>query len=130
MTKYKFVIIVAPENVRAEFTEIRKTLKTTDKQLMQAMFNLATADMGALEHELDGLREVALNLKQISDISKGEKPGVTSKAAKAKRVVAKKETKPKKEKPVKTVSFEGKDEPEMFVGEEEDDTPCLVINGL
>jgi len=140
MTKYKFVTIVAPENVRAEFTEIRKQLKTTDKQLMQAMFNLATADMGALAHELDGLKELALNLKQITNISKGEAPGVTSKAAKTKQVLAKKEPKPKKEKPApkakkekapkKTIKFEGCDEPEMFVGEGDDDFQPLIVNGL
>lgn len=138
--KYTFQTIVVPAQVRAEFTMVREDLMTTDKMLSQALWNIATADMGALEHELDGLKEVALNLKQITDISKGEAPGVTSKAAKTKQVLAKKEPKPKKEKPApkakkekapkKTVKFEGRDEPEMFVGEGDDDFQPLIVNGL
>jgi len=115
---YKFVTIVAPEAVRAEFTDIRKQLKTTDKQLMQAMFNLATADMGALAHELEGLKEIALNLKEIKDISQGEKPSPVAKAAKPRVYKSKR---PKEEEVVETIVYDGV---------EEEEVDCVVVNGL
>ena len=138
--KYSFVTIVAPTEVRAEFTHVREDMMTTDKQLMQALWNIAMRDMGAVAHEVQGLKEIAAQLKEISKISKGEAEGVISKAAKVKKALAKKEPKPKKEKPAakvkkekapKTVKFEGKEEPEYFVGEDDSqEIPCLVVNGL
>jgi len=140
--KYSFVTIVAPSEVRAEFTHVREDMMTTDKQLMQALWNIAMRDMGAVAHEVQGLKEIAAQLKEISNISKGEAEGVISKAAKVKKALAKKEPKPKKEKPAakvkkekapktSTVKFEGREEPEEFIGEDDSqEIPCLVVNGL
>jgi hypothetical protein len=138
--KYAFQTIVVPAEVRAEFTIVREDLMTTDKMLSQALWNIAMRDMGAVAHEVQGLKEIAAQLKEISNISKGEAEGVISKAAKVKKALAKKEPKPKKEKPAakvkkekapKTVKFEGKEEPEYFVGEDDSqEIPCLVVNGL
>ena len=133
MTKYKFVTIVAPEQVRAEFTIAREDLMSTDKQLMQALWNIAMRDMDAVREEIFNLKSIAAQLKEISKISKGEAEGAVPKAAKVKKALAKKEPKPKKEKVApakKSVKFEGKEEPEMFVGEADEDMPCLVVNGL
>ena len=137
--KYAFVTIVAPEAVRAEFTQLRNELKTTDKQLMQALWNIAQSDAGAVAHEVEGLKEVAANLKNVKAIVIEEDPKV-SLAAKAKKAIAKKEViakEPAKKAPAKkkaaakkSVMFEGKEEPEIFVGEEDCDTPCLVVDGL
>lgn len=139
-SRYKFVTIVCPEQVRAEFTHVREDMMTTDKMLSQALWNIAMRDMSAVAHEVQGLKEIAAQLKEISKISKGEAEGVISKAAKVKKALAKKELKPKKEKPAakvkkekapkKTVKFEGREEPEMFVGVEDDDMGCLIVNGL
>ena len=139
--KYSFVTIVAPTEVRAEFTHVREDMMTTDKQLMQALWNIAMRDMGAVAHEVQGLKEIAAQLKEISKISKGEAEGVISKAAKVKkalqRTVIQSPSPSKKEKvkavksPKKTVKFEGREEPEMFVGEDDSqEIPCLVVNGL
>jgi len=130
--KYSFVTIVAPTEVRAEFTHVRQDLMTTDKQLMQALWNIALGDMDAVREEIFNLKCVASNLKQIEKISKGEAEGVVAKAAKVNKALAKKAPKPiKKEKPAKSVSFEGMEEPEIFVGEDDSqDLPCLVVNGL
>lgn len=132
--KYSFVTIVAPAEVRAEFTHVREDLMTSDKQLMQALWNLAMRDMDAVREEIFNLKSVAAQLKQISKISKGEAEGAVPKAAKVKKALAKKEPKPKKEKPApkaKSVKFEGKEEPEMFVGEDDsEEMGCLVVNGL
>jgi hypothetical protein len=131
--KYAFVTIVAPEAVRAEFTQLRNELKTTDKQLMQALWNIAQSDLGAVAHELEGLKEVAMQLKHIKAITVGDEPKVAI-AAKAKKAPAKKEViakePAKKKAPKKSVKFEGKDEPEIFVGEEDCDMPCMVVDGL
>lgn len=138
-SKYSFVTIVAPAEVRAEFTHVREDLLTTDKQLMQALWNIALRDMDAVREEIFNLKSVASQLKEISKISKGEVEGPVSRAAKVKKALAKKEPKPKKEKPAakvkkekvtKTVMFEGREEPEMFVGVEDDDIPTLVVIGL
>lgn len=126
--KYAFVTIVAPEAVRAEFTQLRNELKTTDKQLMQALWNLAQSNAGAVAHEVEGLKEVAAQLKHIKAITVGDEPKVAI-AAKAKKAPAKKAP-AKKKAPKKTVKFEGKEEPEMFVGEEDCDMPCMVVDGL
>lgn len=130
--KYSFQTIVSPEQVRAEFTHVREDLMTSDKQLMQALWNLAMRDMDAVREEIFNLKSIAANLKEISKISKGEAEGAVPKAAKVKKALAKKEVKPKKEKPApakKTVKFEGREEPEMFVGVEDDDMACLVVDG-
>ena len=139
--KYSFVTIVAPTEVRAEFTQVRNELKATDKMLMQALWNIAMRDMGAVAHEVEGLKEVASQLKEITKISQGDAAGVVPKAAKVKKALAKKEPKIKKEpkakkeksqkkSDAKLVTFEGREEPEMFVGVEDDDMACLVVNGL
>jgi hypothetical protein len=137
--KYAFQTIVVPAEVRAEFTIVREDLMTSDKMLSQALWNIALRDMDAVREEIFNLKSVASQLKEISKISKGEVEGPVSKAAKVKKALAKKEPKPKKEKPAakvkkekvtKTVKFEGKEEPEMFVGVEDDDMGCLVVNGL
>jgi hypothetical protein len=132
--KYSFVTIVAPAEVRAEFTVVREDLMTSDKQLMQALWNIAQRDMDAVRAEVFSLKTAASLLKASAKISKDE-PADMSKAAKPKavkepKIKVAKEPKVKKAKEVKTVMFEGREEPEMFVGEEDDDMPCLVVNGL
>ena len=140
-SKYAFQTIVVPAEVRAEFTIVREDLMATDKMLSQALWNIALRDMDAVREEIFNLKSVAAQLKEISKISKAEAEGPVSKAAKVKKALAKKEPKPKKEKPVakvkkekapkKTVKFEGKEEPEEFSGLiDDDDFQPLVVNGL
>ena len=142
MTKSKFVTIVAPEQVRSEFTHVREDLMTTDKQLMQALWNVAMRASDAIRQEVADLKAVAAHLKAVGKITRGDMSAPShccteemSLAAKAKvkKTAAKKEATVKKEakpKPVKkVVMFEGKEEPETFVGEDDDDMGCLVIDG-
>jgi hypothetical protein len=143
MTKYKFVTIVAPEIVRSEFTHVREDLMSSDKQLMQALWNIALRDMDAVRAEVSALKVAAVELKLASKASKETTEIVSAdnvvvmlkqiKAAKPKAKAEpkpKKEPKAKKEKAVKTVMFEGREEPEVFVGLEDDDMPCMIVNGL
>lgn len=138
MTKSKFVTIVAPEQVRSEFTHVREDLMTTDKQLMQALWNVAMRASDALRQEVADLKAVADHLKTVGKITRGdmsapshcctEEAAVPAAAkAKVKKATVKKEAKPKPVK--KVVMFEGKEEPETFVGEDDDDMGCLVIDG-
>jgi len=91
MTKtYKFVTIVAPEQVRVEFTHVREDLMTTDKQLMQALWNIAMRDADAVRQEVSDLKEVAAKLKEVGKITRGEVEGAVPVAAKLKKVLAKK----------------------------------------
>ena len=137
MTKSKFVTIVAPEQVRSEFTHVREDLMTTDKQLMQALWNVAMRASDALRQEVADLKAVADHLKTVGKITRGDMSAPShccveemSLAAKAKvkKTAAKKEAKPKPVK--KVVMFEGKEESEEFVGEDDNDMGCLVVNGL
>lgn len=139
--KYAFQTIVVPAEMRSEFTFVREDLQTSDKQLALAMWNLVMRDPSALALEVANLKEIAAQLKQVTKITTGEVEGAVPKAARTKKAVAKKA--PKKEKvvkekkekapkaPKKTVMFEGREEPEMFIGvEDDDDMPCMVVNGL
>ena len=57
MTKYTFRTIVAPDQVRADFTVLRDKLGSSDKELMQAFWNIATANEEALQDEVKRLKE-------------------------------------------------------------------------
>jgi len=139
MTKSKFVTIVAPENVRSEFTYVRQDLKTTDKQLMQALWNIAMNHTDELRQEVVELKMVAEHLKEVAKITRGDLTAPShcsteetialpaAAKAKVKKTAVKKEAKPKPVK--KVVVFEGKEEPETFVGEDDDDMGCLVVDG-
>jgi len=142
MTKSKFVTIVAPENVRSEFTYVRQDLMTTDKQLMQALWNVAMNHTDELRQEVVELKMVAAHLKEVGKITRGDLAALSALShccteetiavpaaakAKVKKTAVKKEAKPKPVK--KVVMFEGKEEPETFVGEDDDDMGCLVIDG-
>ena len=134
--KYSFQTIVVPTEVRSEFTHVREDLMTTDKQLMQALWNVAMRASDALRQEVADLKAVADHLKTVGKITRGDMSAPShccteemSLAAKAKvkKATVKKEAKPKPVK--KVVMFEGKEEPETFVGEDDDDMGCLVIDG-
>ena len=61
--KYTFQTIVAPPAVRAEFTGLRDDLKTSDKTLMQAFWNLGIDAFEALKNEVANLEAMALQLR-------------------------------------------------------------------
>ena len=63
MSKYTFVTIVAPPEVRANFTYLRDSLGSSDKQLMQAFWNICTRDVEAIGAEVQLLRLQAMSEK-------------------------------------------------------------------
>jgi hypothetical protein len=63
MTKYTFRTIVAPDQVRADFTVLRDQLGSSDKQLMQAMWNVCMRNIEEVGYEVQGLRELTARAK-------------------------------------------------------------------
>ena len=61
MTKYTFQTIVATSEVRADFTALREELKSSDKELMTAMFELASKH----REELDQLVQDQQNIARV-----------------------------------------------------------------
>jgi peptidoglycan hydrolase CwlO-like protein len=54
--KYAFKTIVAPEAVRAEFTALRDSLNSSDKELMQAFWNIGIDQLEALKAEVANIQ--------------------------------------------------------------------------
>jgi len=126
MTKYTFKTIVAPEAVRNEFTALRDSLKSSDKELMQAFWNLGIDRLEDIKREVEMLQASAATARlEKKELKLAAKPKAV-KPAKAKKVAtkkAKKEAKPKK------VMFVGREEPEVFVGLDDDDFETVVVDG-
>ena len=85
MTKYTFKTIVAPEAVRAEFTALRDQLNSSDKELMQAFWNIGL-------DRLDDLKKEVEMLQASSAQARAEKQEMKA-AAKLKEKAPKKEKK-------------------------------------
>lgn len=75
MTKYTFQTIVATSEVRADFTALREELKSSDKELMTAMFELASKHREELEQLVKdqqaitrGYRERSKELKAAAKV--------------------------------------------------------------
>ena len=100
---YRFKTIVTTDYTRERFTELRNKLKSSDKQLMDVLFNLGVkyAD------------EVASAVEFHKESNKVIKEKVTAKKA-AKKKPAKKVTEPAAQEKVTVVHYE-------------DDVPCLVV---
>lgn len=74
MNKYTFKTIVAPEAVRADFTALRDEFNSSDKELMQAIWNIGTKSRGELQFELDEIKmqnaQVRLEKKEMKAAAK------------------------------------------------------------
>ena len=133
MNKYAFKTIVAPEAVRNEFTALRDSLKSSDKELMQAFWNLGIDCIDRLKREVEMLQASAaaerLEKKELKLAAKPKAAKPAKKAAvKAKKTATKKAK--KEAKPSAKVMFEGREEPEIFVGlDDDDDVQTLIVDG-
>jgi len=86
---YTFKTIVAPEAVRADFTVLRDELESSDKQLMQALWNLGTANREKLEKEIRRLKAEANLAREAKKAAKnGEAVEPVAVAAKPKKNAA------------------------------------------
>ena len=111
MTKYTFRTIVAPDEVRADFTILRDRLNSTDKELMQAFWNFAMSNITAIEDEVKHLKEqTALAKAAKREMKAAAKLKESTKAVK----------KPRK----KTEAAK-----EEFVDDGSGDIECIVVDG-
>ena len=111
MTKYTFKTIVAPEEVRADFTVLRDRLNSSDKELMQAFWNFAMSNITAIEDEVKALQEHAVQ-------ARAEKQEMKAAAKLKEKVAVAAKKKPKAAK-VKTIVDDGDD----------DELSCVVVDG-
>jgi peptidoglycan hydrolase CwlO-like protein len=102
MTKYTFKTIVAPEAVRAEFTALRDQLNSSDKELMQAFWNIAIDRLDDIKKEVEMLQASTARARaekqEIKAAAKLKKATKAKKEKKVTKVAAKKAPKKKAEK--------------------------------
>ena len=109
MTKYTFRTIVAPDAVRADFTALRDQLNSSDKELMQAFWNLGIDRLDDIKREVEMLQAEAAQ-------ARAEKQEIKAAAKlKEKAAIAEKKKAPKAE--------------EEFVDDGEDDIETVVVDG-
>ena len=121
MPKYTFQTIVAPAAVREEFTQLRNQLNSSDKELMQAFWNLGIDRLDDIKREVEMLQ--ASNAKarlekrelKIAAKRKEKEQRDTQKKAKAPAAPKKKATKKKEQVSV--------------VVDDEDDIQTVVVDG-
>ena len=90
MTKYTFQTIVATSEVRAAFTVLREELKSSDKELMTAMFELASKHREELEQLVKDQQDIARGYRERSKELKAAakvklKPAAVVKVKKARK---------------------------------------------
>lgn len=129
--KYSFQTIVVNPAVRSEFTVLRDSLNTSDKELAQAFWNLGIDCIDRLKREVEMLQaSAAAERLEKKELKLAAKPKAAKPAKKA-AVKPKKETKAKKQaKPSAKVMFEGREEVEVFVGLDDDDFETVVVDGI
>ena len=135
--QYTFKTIVTPAAVRNEFTALRDSLNSSDKELMQAFWNLGIDRLEDIKREVSMLQTAAaterlekkeLKLAAKPKVSKPAKEPKVKPAKEPKAVKVKKE--PKAKKVQASVMFEGNEEPEFFTGVDDDgDFQTIVVDG-
>lgn len=137
--QYSFKTIVAPEAVRADFTALRDQLGSSDKELMQALWNIGIDRLEDLKKEVEAqqsaaalaraaAKEVKAAAKQKDKAPKAKKekaPKVETEAA-DKPAVAKRVRKPKAE---KVAPVSNGDETVSMVESLDDEAPVMVVVG-
>jgi len=122
MTKYTFKTIVAPEAVRAEFTALRDQLNSSDKELMQAFWNIAVDRLDDIKKEVEMLQastaQARAEKQEIKAAAKLKKAPKAKKEKKVTKVAAKKAPKKKAEKASKVTK----------VVDDEDGLECVVVD--
>jgi hypothetical protein len=123
MTKYTFKTIVAPEAVRAEFTALRDQLNSSDKELMQAFWNLGVDRLDDIKKEVEMLQastaQARAEKQEIKAAAKLKKAPKAKKEKKVTKVAAKKAPKKKAEKASKVTK----------VIDDDDGLECVVVDG-
>jgi len=111
MSKYAFTTVVATAEDRAMFTKLRESLNSSDKELFQAIFEIANENMEYLVKKVEEKQATRVAIK------------AAAKAAKAgsKKDPEKKVKRVKKQKAPVVV--------EHIVSSDDDDFECVVVDG-
>lgn len=127
--QYAFKTIVTPAAVRNEFTALRDSLNSSDKELMQAFWNLGIDRLEDIKREVSMLQTAAATERlEKKELKLAAKPKVSKPAKEPKAVKVKPE--PKAKKVQASVMFEGNEEPEFFTGVDDDgDFQTIVVDG-
>jgi len=85
MSKYQFCTVVATPDIRAQFTQMRNELGSSDKELMSAIWKVVTDNAQPFVDALEAIRsEKALEKSAIAVLKKGPKKATKKPAKKAK----------------------------------------------
>lgn len=129
MTKYTFRTIVAPDQVRADFTALRERLETSDKELMQAFWNIAMANIEQVKAEVVALKEQAMTEREAKrelKIAAKRKEKAEKKPKAKKEPKAEKAPKPEK---AKRKTRKKVDEVTKVIDHDDDDFQTVVVDG-
>jgi uncharacterized protein YhaN len=134
--RYTFKTVVAPEAVRADFTALRDQLGSSDKELMQALWNIGIDHLEDLKKEVEAQQESAAlaraAAKEVKAAAKQKDKAPKAKKEKAPKVetdkptVAKRVRKPKAE---KVAPVSNGDETVSLVESLDDEAPVMVVVG-
>jgi len=120
--RYTFKTIVAPEAVRAEFTALRDQLNSSDKELMQAFWNIAVDRLDDIKREVEMLQastaQARAEKQEIKAAAKLKEKAPKAKKEKKEKIAAKKAPKKKVVKASKVTK----------VVDDEDDLECVVVD--
>lgn len=129
MTKYTFRTIVAPDQVRADFTALRERLETSDKELMQAFWNVAMANIEQVKAEVIALKEQTMTEREAKrelKIAAKRKEKAEKKPKAKKEPKAEKAPKPEK---AKRKTRKKVDEVTKVIDHDDDDFQTVVVDG-
>lgn len=134
---YTFKTIVAPEAVRAEFTSLRDSLGSSDKELMQAFWNIGIDNLELLKAEVLNLQNAAKaereNTKELKAAAKKKEAGDKPAAKRGRKPKAEKTEKApvaKREKKVKTTPKTNANEKVAEVQADDGEEPITVVIGV
>ena len=69
-TSYKFQTIVSSPEIRAEFTQMRNELSSSDKELMRAIWKVVTDNVQSVVNALEAIRYEQADEKPASTVAK------------------------------------------------------------
>lgn len=130
--RYTFKTIVAPEAVRAEFTSLRDSLGSSDKELMQAFWNIGIDNLDTLKAEVTNIQAAA----KLERESNKELKAAAKKKDASDKPAAKRGRKPKAEKTEKapvakrTPKPTNTNEKVSSVTADDGEEPITVVIGL
>ena len=70
MSKYKFCTVVSTPEIRAEFTQMRNELGSSDKELMSAIWKVVVDNVQSVTNALEAIRSEKADEKPAPSVAK------------------------------------------------------------